>query len=221
MAKICECSESRSSRIANEGIELNPSYGLDFSSTELSDAFEKHAELDERIDSMPKEELQLCRDELMEIRDIERFHRWVNGVNPNYDQDVYNEFSTNCGMCTLATWMRAKGYNSEALTTTGDNIGSLQLMEDITGLRFEERTASEMLKYGESVGPNWNGMLAVIWPSGESGHWVNVATNENGRMYVLDSQCEEVMPFADYARENPAKTYFISKGRGVENNESI
>lgn len=221
MAKIYEYSENCSSRIASESVEFNPSYGLDFSSTELSDTFEKNTGFDERIDSMTKEELQLYRDELAEIRDIERFRQWIDGVNPKYDQDAFDEFSTNCGMCTLATWMRAKGHNPEALTTTGDNIGSLQLMEDITGLRFEERSASEVLKCSKTVGSNWNGMLAMIWPSGESGHWVNVATNENGRMYVLDSQCGEIMPFADYARENPAKTYFISEEGGAENNEAV
>ena len=210
MFKLNECTEcaEQTGGELSEIKEFDPLFGLDLPK-----------EFDEEVaqasaSEIPFEEQAAQEKEIAELNEKEGFEKLIEGVNPRYDPDVYNEYSTNCGACALGTWLRINEVYPGAHTTTGENIGTLSEMEDITGLHIKETDVFDIERSANSVGASRNAICAMTWPSGMSGHWVNLATGRSGELYVLDSQCGEVTEFSDYVKENPARNYYITEWRG-------
>ena len=166
--------------------------------------------IDEMLDAMSYDELVEAREQLVVSKEISEYESIIDGLNPNFDPNVDNEFSRNCGHCTFATWLRLSGANPEA-QADWRNIGTISGMERACNMQFADCTPRQMEQFAHAQGPGWHGMCAMEWPpDGETGHWVNLATSKTGHVYVLDSQCNEVSLLRDYVQENPAVRYHVN-----------
>lgn len=166
--------------------------------------------IDEALDAMSYDELVEAREQLVVSKEVSEYESLIDGVNPNFDPNVDNAFSRNCGGCAFATWLRMSGVDPEA-QADWRNIGTISGMEQACNMQFAECTPHQMEQFARAQGPGWRGMCAMEWPpDGETGHWVNLATSKTGHVYVLDSQCHEVSLLRDYVKENPAVRYHVN-----------
>ncbi len=130
--------------------------------------------------------------------EIDGYEAMLEGVNPNFDPfDMDNPYATNCGSCTLATELRLSGVDAEAIAGTV-NVSTVDEMNAATGMEQVSMTPAEIEAYAREQGPGYHGIVGFDWAGTNSGHWINIATSETGRVYALDAQCGRAMLFSEY-----------------------
>ena len=135
------------------------------------------------------------RNESELMRDLERLHCVVEGVNPHFDPFKDDIYARNCGACALATELRFTGRDSKAVAGAF-NIASVSEMERITGRVQVALNPDEIEAFAEAQPPGFITVMGMDFRAG-NGHWVNLARMESGA-YVLDGQSGRIWSFGEY-----------------------
>ncbi len=132
-------------------------------------------------------------------REIDGFEGMLAGVNENFDpHDLSSPYAENCGSCVLAVEARLSGADPEAVAGATP-IFTVAEMNQATGMEQTAMTPAEIEAYAVAQGPGYHGVAGFDWVgSKNSGHWVNIACSESGRVYVLDGQVGRAMLLSEY-----------------------
>lgn len=130
--------------------------------------------------------------------EIDSYEAMLEDINPNFDPfDMDSPYAENCGDCVLATAARLSGLDPEAVAGPV-NVGTIDEMNAATSMQQVGMTPAEIEAYAREQGPGYHGIAGFDWERTNSGHWVNIATSETGRVYVLDAQCGRAILLSEY-----------------------
>ena len=151
-----------------------------------------------RVDESTTGTLDAMSEETEIARELDAYEELIGPINPNFNPfDLSSPYASNCGSCAIACWERLSGTSPEAVATPVQ-IGTRAEMDALTGLHQTPATPAEILARAQEAGPGYHAIVGFDWSGADSGHWINVATSETGRVYALDSQVGHAMLFTDY-----------------------
>jgi len=124
-----------------------------------------------------------------DIKSIDNIQEWLDEINPNYDPfDMTSDYNNNCGSCAFAVLQRLEGKDAD-IVATAKNIGTVEEMNEITGMEQTPMSPDEIKEYLISQGPGANGIVGIDRAEGP-GHWFN-AYYDGEKVVAIDGQTGE------------------------------
>ena len=157
------------------------------------EVYEIHSEnrpqdLSEEVDSVSAAELSEA-EEVSEVRPIDEMDKWLEDINPNFDQfDINSPYCNICGSCAYAVYQRLEGNNE--ICATAENIGYNEQMEALTGMEQVSMSPQEIETRLLEQGDGAHAIIGTDRVTGP-GHWFNAA-NIGGKVVAIDGQSGEI-----------------------------
>lgn len=136
---------------------------------------------------VPAEQI-LETSEVEEVPKVDNIQEWLGDVNPNYNPDVDNEYSNNCGSCALATLKKFEGIDT---AIASDKTLSIEEMNKETGMEQVEMTPDTMQDYIIEQGAGKMYVVGIDRQPPLAGHWFN-AYYDGNKVVAIDGQTNKV-----------------------------